>query len=683
MIDASSCRIRLALLFLAIASAWNTYAKDAPWLVVDAPYRTAITLQSPAKIPDAGIAIQLPEFGETRPDLGDVLLLDAKGQMQPLAAAWRGEGQSALLLAKELKPGQPYYLYFGGGSIRSMQKWEPKVSLLMETRRLPENAKFDTWPDMQKTWNAATMVDGAGFVPSIYQGGNPFGESANFVTHYTGWLQTSGSGGVTLYTLSSDASFVLVNDQFEFAWPGIHSPRSDVTALHSKKVPVVSEFTKIDYYHVKVGNNEPATVLGWQHDGKTEAIPSGAWLHPGTAQVGKIEQRHGWPIPIVKAQPDSYIGYGDQWFFDTNFSLPDAIPEGWTVEWQFDDGAIFTGAECRRVIVESRPHAVSVKLSRDNDMVSGGARFTFPDNIRAASIRNPNDISHYLDLLATETPSQLSKATLNAGMTLLCDFGTDVQIAKFATAWLAKNPGPDDPLWLSAQLARLRALASSDPKQALAELRAIDPLVRKKYAIQFNTLELDLMVFYLHDPSVADLATRMAFENPNSDSERIAKIRVGDFYRLAGQYPQAAAQYQGVQKTIVDESEGRKLPAQDQAYSITIRDLIDRDLRREASAQLQEWESKHPMAKLDSDYLLLRGRLLNAFGRWDEALAELDSFKKMQPDSPYGIDADFYRAQAFDGLGRKEEARKIWNQIAKDYPNHELAPRSKTLAEKS
>ncbi len=90
----------------------------------------------------------------------------------------------------------------------------------------------------------------------------------------------------------------------------------------------------------------------------------------------------------------------------------------------------------------------------------------------------------------------------------------------------------------------------------------------------------------------------------------------------------------------------------------------------------------HPIAKFDSDYLLLRGRTLNAFGRWNESLAELDSFKKAQPDSPYVIDADFYRAQALDGLGRRDEARKIWSAIAKDYPNSDLAGPSRVLAAK-
>ncbi len=75
-----------------------------------------------------------------------------------------------------------------------------------------------------------------------------------------------------------------------------------------------------------------------------------------------------------------------------------------------------------------------------------------------------------------------------------------------------------------------------------------------------DTLELDILVFCLRDPSVANLAKRLAFENPNSEIERLAKVRVGDYYRLTGQYPQAVEQYRGVQATIVDESAGRKLP---------------------------------------------------------------------------------------------------------------------------
>lgn len=656
-------------------------ADDVPWLVKDAPYRAVITLKEPPKVAECGVLIDLPEFGQMRADLADALLVDAKGQTQPLATVWRGEGRRALMLAKELNPGEVYCVYFGGNALRAMRNWTPKISLLLETRRLPDNAKFDSWPDMQKTWQTASKVDGMGFVPVIFQPGNPFGENANFVTHYTGWLQTDGMTKMQLFTLSSDASFVVVNDNFEFGWPGVHPPWADLKSVHAKEIPCTPGLMKIDYYHAKTGDDGLAgTVLGWKQGDKFQTIPQEAWLHSGAAQIQKIEELHGWPVPIAKATTGSYLGYGGQWFYEMGFSLAGPTPDGWAVEWQFDDGAILFGTECRRVAVGSKPHLVAVKLKRGNDEVRGMKRFDIPNELNAASVNNPGDIARYLDLLAKETPAQLSKETLEADLTLLRDFSDDAQIAKFGEPWLQKNPDPQNPLWLSAELAHLRTLALADPAKALAELRKIDPNARKNFSQQLDLMELNLLVFYLRDASVEDTAKRIAFQYPNTDTERLAKIRVGDYYRLTDRFKQAIEQYQSVQKAITDASAGRKLPAQDQAYSITVENLLSRNLRREAAEKLHEWELCHPMAKFDSDFLLLRGRTLNAFGRWNESLAELDSFRKIQSDSPYAIDAEFYRAQALNGLGKKEEARKIWNEIATKYPKHELAAMCRELA---
>ncbi|MEI8342364.1 MAG: hypothetical protein WCH43_12630 [Verrucomicrobiota bacterium] len=656
----------------------NLHAADPSWLVRDAPFRAIVQLQDPPKVAEAGILIELPEFGQTRADLGDVVLVDDHGQPRALAKVWRGEGQSVLLLAQSLEPGKEYGLYFGGNAVRTGPGWSPKTSLLMETRRLPDGAKYDSWQEMQKTWKAATDLDGAGFVGSIYQGGNPFGADTNFVTHYTGWITTEGMGELVLYTLSSDASFILVNDTFEFAWPGTHSPSANLKTMHSKKVNPSPDYTRIDYYQAKAGGDEPATVLGWKQDGKFEAIPKEAWLHPGSSDL-KVEEQHGWPVPVAKVEPLSYIGYGNQWFFETKFSLRSPLPDGWKAEWQFADGAVVSGTECQRVIVGSKPQAVSLKLSGTGSETHGVLRVDFPEDVHAASVNDAADIARYLSLLAKETTTQLSKETLEADLGLLLDFGKEEDASGFANAWLQKNPDPHTPLWIPAELARLRTLAQTDAKKALDELKRIDPQTRKIAPQPLDLLELDLLVFYSQDPNIVDSAKRVAFLYPNTDTARLAKIRAGDYYRLTGQFKQAVEEYQGIQKTIIDETAGRKLPAQDQAYSITVRNLIAKNLRKEAADKLREWELRHPMAKFDSDFLLLRGRTLNAFGRWNEALAELDSFKKIQHDSPWLIDTDFYRAEALSGLGKKEEAKKIWRGIAKDYPKHELAEQAKRM----
>ena len=221
-------------------------------------------------------------------------------------------------------------------------------------------------------------------------------------------------------------------------------------------------------------------------------------------------------------------------------------------------------------------------------------------------------MTHYADLLAREDPAKLAPETLKTGFVFLSEFGSDQAIGKWATAWMAKNPSIDDPRWIKGQLARLRALAQTNPQEALAEMHKFDTAARRKYPRELGMMELEIMVFHLKDPKAVEVANRVAFENANNEAAaRLAKVRIGDLYRLLGRTKDAIESYKSVQKTIADETAGRKNAAQDRSNSITIADLLDQGYRHEALAKLEEWELlEHPMAKYDSDFLLLRGRVL-------------------------------------------------------------------------
>ena len=665
-----------AVLFAGFAflMSLDALAQSREWAVKGSPFRATIRLQESPKKSDAGVAIELPDFGGGRTDLGDVVLLDSEGVAQPVAAIWRGNGQRSILLAKELAAGKDYAVYFGGQTDRQPRTWTPKTSLLLETRRLPAKPKIDSWQEMETTWRTAPAVDGAGFVSSIYAAGNAFGADAGFASHFTGWLVTPDGGDIVFYTLSSDASFVLVNDKPAVEWPGIHLPDANLKNMRSKSAPCSLGFTKIDYYQAKIGAGGVA-VLGWQKNGRFEAVPPAAWVHPGISRILKLDDARGWPLPLATVVCNSFLGYGGSWFFDIECSTD--IPPEWTAEWEFEDGGVFSGSKCRRIVVDIQPQFVTLRLRRGNDVTAGMKCLAFPANLRAASVNNPADLASYLGLLDKLTPSRLSQGMLEAVLPLLVDFADDGRIAQFAAAWLRKNPSPDNPLWLPAQMAVLHALAQGDPRKALEEMRRIDPAARKKYRQLFSQYELDLLVFSLRDASAEDFARRIAFEAPDSEAATLAKIRIGDLYRLTGRIKPAVEQYQSVQKNVADETNGRKVPAQDRASSIAVEDLLESGSRNEAADKLREWELRHPMAKFDSNFLLLRARTLNAFGRWSEALTELDSFKSIQPDSPCEIDADFYRAEALSALGKTDEAKKIWRDISTNYPRHELAGPSK------
>src|SRR5882724_1688069 len=87
--------------------AWSASGRgaDASWAIPDAPFRAVVVGKDLPNLPEAGVLIQLPEFGQMLPELADVVLTDAKGQTLPVARVWRGEGQQALLLAQALPPG--------------------------------------------------------------------------------------------------------------------------------------------------------------------------------------------------------------------------------------------------------------------------------------------------------------------------------------------------------------------------------------------------------------------------------------------------------------------------------------------------------------------------------------------------------------------------------------------------
>jgi len=674
-----SGRIYLALSLLFPLA---TFAAPARWIFPDAPYRAVFKLDKPADDPVAGVAINLPEFGNTTDKLLDVVMTDSAGEMQPLAQVWRGSGQWVLLLAKELKADQEYYVYFGGGRFRQGQMWQPQISLLLETRQFSQPKPIDSWEKMDAAWRGASNVDGAGWESNIFHGTNPYGDCRRFLSRYTGLLRTENMAKLTLYTVSSDASFVLVNGKYEFGWPGEHPSRTNAKNVQSASVSCAGPLTRIDYYHAKSAGQQPAMVLGWQKGEKFETIPDAAWVHPGSTKLVRLEHAQGAPVPAPLLKVRSYIGFADLWLYEVTGRLRDELPVGWTVGWKFPDGSTSTQKEFTRIAVGGDSQTVSVKLVRGNEELTGVREVKFIEQIPAASVKNAGDMSRYINAMLAEKLEELPAATLRGYFIYADSTQQDQAAGRFAEAWLKRNPDVGDALWLPAQVSRLRMLAQTDARQALEELRRIPPAGRTKYAAALDLFELDLLVFHLNDSTAVARAQTISGRDPKSDIGRLALVRAGDYYRLQGRYAEAVAQYQQAQRSVVEGSEGRKLPAQDRAYSITLNDLLERGDIDAAEQKLTEWETRHPLAKLDSDFLILRGRVLMELGRWREALVEIESFEKLLVDSPFQIDAAYYRARALFELGKKDEARKVWQEIVTKYPQHALVEKSRQWAGK-
>ena len=676
--------LRFAVLAILSSPCLLTATPEPPagWKVKEDPYRATLRLTSPGNDAAAGVEIELPDFGAHREDLADALLVDSTGRRISLFPVWHASGKKALFIAGEMKSGSDYFLYFGGKYPLTLRPQPPKQGLVLETRTLALSPKIGNQAEMLNTWKACTNINGIGYVNTINTSGNPFGESTNFASHYTGLYLTTPGEQVTLYTLSSDASFVYADGRCIAEWPGTHSASTVEKNIHKGTFIASSNCVKIDYYQAKVAADGAVASLGVIKGGVCTPVPSESWVHPGKARVEKMEHAAGFPVPAPLITLDSYIGYGGAWLYDMVFEAPPNAPEGWIPEWRFADGNVIAGNRCERIIPLGAPGSVSLIYRKGGQTVSGTSLISFPECLPAASVKNPADLRRYLGLLSAEKPEVLPAASLEPLLPFLNEYADNDLTGRFATAWLLKSPPSENPLWTDAVLSSIRRTAQDDPKKALQQLRAIDAGARSLHRKELAMLELELLVFYLRDPSAPAAVQRVASEFPGTQELQLALIRLGDYLRLVDQPDKAMAQYASVQKAIPDETGGRKLPAMDRSYSITVDDLLANGLRREADAKLREWELVHPLCKRDSDYLLLQAKMLKSFGYWSQALVELDSFKKTHLESPLEITADFYRAECLDGLGKKDEARAIRSAIVKKYPRHELAEKCRVMLSK-
>lgn len=709
-----SCALRdriLTVFGLSLMLCGTCHAEK--WDVPQLSYRMQVRAKSAPSQPANGYLIRLPHFGEIRPDGRDIILLDSSGAPVPIRVVYQKPGLNALILAKDLKTGAPYTLYFGGSEPPKTPSpgWDPRVSLLLETKPLQESLKNASWTRLDSIWSKAPSSFGAEFVDSISHRGNPFGPHFGYISRYLGRVALPPNHKeLEVYGWALDTGGFKLDDKPLFFQ---QVPTDLKVLLHpeniaKKKINLPTGSAPIEVFQAKEqqGGNidkEGMVDFGWidpavvaeaakiqkqndraGKDGEKTRVPQpftpfpDTWYeHPGTTDTGGIERVNGEPVPLPIVTLESYIGWNDLWFFEASAKLPDQLPAGWTANWEFDAGGPATGTNVRKVLAGMELMPVKVTLTNGTAKLTG---FTIPNTfaeVHEASINEPADTARYCELISSDAPESITPAALGAFCAFLSEFGPSDLLAKYVPVWIKSNPDRNSPLLEKVMPSYISALAQTSPKEALDVLKKAradfrSPEMQKKLEL----LQLDILVFILQDPTAVDLGHSLSFLLKGTPEEKLGDIRVGDYYRLSSQPDKAIASYQAAQ---TPEARTKKQAAVDQSNSMQVKNLIDGEEPRDAMEMLSTWELQNPMAKLQSDYLLLRSRALIALGRNAEAVRELQSFAELNPDSPYQIDTEFYLAAALKGLGRTKEAEVLWKQIIEKYPKSQLAREAEHL----
>jgi len=706
--SSSARRIVPVLCTLSLFLGGASGAED--WKMPQLSYRMPVRVKTQPSQPANGFLIRLPDFGQLRPDGRDIVLFDAAGGMVPIRVVYQKPGLHALILAKDLKPGTAYTLYFGGEAPTKIQipRWEPAQSLLLETKPLQENLKGASWTKLESLWSKTTASFGADFVDAISHRGNPFGPHFGYISRYIGRVAFPDRKEIELYGWGLDsAGFKLDNKPLFFQpVPVDVKYLSHKGNIQTKRIPIPAGPVTVEALHGKEPQGgtiemEGMVDFGWvdpkiaaeaaritrendkaaSEDEKTRPpqpytpFPKNWYEHPGTTEAGVIERINNEPVPLPIVALETYIGWNDLWIFEASAKLASPLPPGWTASWEFGAGGKASGTEIRQALAGIEPQPVRVTLTNGTSKVTG---FTIPNTfaeVREASINEPADTARYCELIGAAAPESLTPAALGPFCVFLAEFGPADLLKKFAPVWM--NAERNSPLLEKVIPSYISALAQTAPKEALEVLKKArtdfrSPEMQKKLAV----LQLDILVFILQDPSAAEQGNSLPFLLKGTPEEKLGDIRTGDLYRLTNQPDKAIAAYQAAQSP---EARTKKQAAMDQSTSMQVKNLIDGGEPRDAMNTLVAWELQNPMAKLQSDFLLLRSRALIALGRNAEAVRELQSFAELNPDSPYQIDTDFYLATALKGLGRTREAEDLWKKIIEKYPKSELAREAERL----
>lgn len=664
--------LKFVLISLGLVSGLSVSTAET-WAVKGAPWRVVLHPESPPDAPDAGWEIHLPDFGGGRTDMRDVVLLGADGKEIPLDGIWRGNGKSLLMLAKSMPSEDAATLYFGGNSSQRMKSWSASRSLLLETKRMPAGAKIASYSGWKDAWQKSKLVDGAAFVPLIFHGGNPFGVGDHFLSKYTGTIKTGDGGELKFYTLSDDVSYVMVDGRPVLKWEKDQPPPRDPREVPIAAARVKKGFASIEYCHAVV-DAPAAMVLGWEQGGKLGNVPPEAWLHPGKVKADAIESADGAPVPLADVAAESYLGYGGEWYVKIHASVPDP-GDGWQVEWLWPDGRTYQGSDVRRLWMNVDPVTVIVRFRKGKQGIEGRRVLTIPPDMPAASVNNADQLKGFLELFEKEDPAVLKEPARQAGFILASGFLPPAQAARWANAWLAVAK-PAAGKWVDAITLAIRETAKTEPKAALARLNGLPADARAAMGREADLLELDIRVFGLNDPLVVGLVAKLE-KGGDKELARMATIRLGDYDLLNGRTEDAARCFKSENKDA-----DRKAPVIDRSHSLAIEELLKTGHLDEARAKLNEWERQRSAAKIEGDQLLWRARVMFQAGDWGRALQDLETSLEVRPGSPEEIEVLFWQGRALYELGRKDEARKIWNALVKDYPKHERAEAAKLWSAK-
>ena len=375
---------------------------------------------------------------------------------------WQSPGGPATLVFDSSSGAKSYRVYVGS-NWPVLHLPDAKAGVWLESRA-GDGKMIENLPDMLQAWNKSNTVEGRALVQGIWEGGNRFGPQANLFQHLQGWFEVAAPEHLQLVTVSTDASFVLVDGKEAVEWPGRHDcwhPSPDARPMGN--VDLAPGVHRIDYYYAFV--LEDASLM--EHDGMTPqlcclAVKGGSlldWtsLKPDKDFFRPVTRDHvvGYEVQMTPpaGQPAGAPALAMEWtnqdqsvitsdlsdsgFISMQLTCVNAVTG--TLTWNFDDGLTAQGQTVKHLF--PRPGMRTVRLGlKQGDKEVASLTQTIDVHPGRANEVNQNPLlrpEQEADIMARD-PATLSASDLVGCVAILGAYQQSDDILKLLPALSAK-----------------------------------------------------------------------------------------------------------------------------------------------------------------------------------------------------------------------------------------------------
>lgn len=341
---------------------------------------------------------------------------------------------------------QHYDIYFGFSDWPPLPLTNDKFGVLLETRD-GDGREIDKLPDMLDAWNKATVVEGKGLVPGIFEGGNRFGPQRNMLLHFHGYFSAAANEHIDFAAISTDSSFVLVDGKDVVDWVGAHDVGGGMQEQHQGGVDVTAGLHELDYYNDYFQPGGPPLVACLAVKGG----PIAAWTMMNSDSTFFTPTAHAHvmdyavsgttspPMAVTFTPKDQSMIEHD--VTDAGFLTVtlNALPaQDGTVTWTFDDGTTATGQTVDHLFPRPGLRMVQVEVKDATPPIPPSRQIIniHPDWYRVTTTPpdlHPDDAKEIL----SRDPATFSASDLVGCMAVFGTYQNNDALLKFAPAMTA------------------------------------------------------------------------------------------------------------------------------------------------------------------------------------------------------------------------------------------------------